>query len=201
MTTPHEFDYWDKQAVLYAAGALSPEETVDFERHLAESQEVRDSLVRAMEQLTQRWAVPGPADSWRRNLQRRLQAQKSTTFGWPSLALSALLGAISATILTGLMLGRPAPPPFGAQTHSHTEQAAPASELAPTYVTDPLTSADDAAALAYVDLTNHDQRIAAVHQWTTERRSAHKSQTVSVSHAPLLEYFSQPCPKKKSTGM
>ncbi|MCS7167229.1 MAG: hypothetical protein RMI91_12950 [Gemmatales bacterium] len=204
MTTPPEFDFWNKQAVLYAAGVLSPEESVDFERHLAESQEVRDSLVRAMEQLAQRWGVPGPAASWRRNLQRRLQAHKSTTFGWPSLALAAFLGAIGATMVTGLILRWPtsAPPQlFGVQTHSHAEQAAPASELAPTHGPDTLTSADDAVALAYVDLTNHEQRMAALHHWTTERRSAHKTQSLPISHAPLLEYFTQPCAQQKPAGM
>jgi hypothetical protein len=197
--TPCEREQWRRQAVLYVANALQAEEKTAFEQGLAESQEVRDLLVEAMEQWAQRWPGSQPEASWRQKLRQRLRRDRMPTWGWRSLAAAALLGAAVGTLLAGGILW------WRANPHHPTGWADAETQgvLLPEPAASAMLTSDgaaDAIALTYVDLTNTD-RVPVLRQWASERKPSHPSNVASVAHAPLLEYLSQPCPKPKHPGM
>ncbi|GBD35051.1 hypothetical protein HRbin36_00155 [bacterium HR36] len=200
--SPHEREAWRRQAVLYVADELSADEKALFEQRLGDSQEIRDLLVQAMEQLAQRWITCQPEPTWRQRLRQRLRRERVGAFGLLSFAASALVGAVTATLLVGLFLwwragsSQQAGPSVANNKTSEPHFANLA--VAPAGLDD-VEAAEDTAAVAYVDLTD-TQRVTILRQWTTERQ-AHKSASASALHAPLVEYLSQPCPKRKHSGM
>lgn len=200
--SPEERNYWQRQAVLYVVGTLSAEENVAFEQRLGDSQEIRDLFVQAMQHLSQSWAKCEPVPTWREELRQRLRRRNSPAFGWLSLALSALTGAVVASLFAALILWwQKAGNGHSVLAQPQAEATSPGhSEARPSKLPASEVDGFDETALTYVDLTSND-RVAAVHQWVSERRSGKNWPGSSALHTPLVEYLSQPCPKQKHTGM